>query len=85
MIHKYNTRNLIDYLSDASNAYLYTHFFLINGYQSCEEQEDVQKDKLIQRMRHLMLEAANYLPKQINALFEEIYNSNTVIKLKTKI
>lgn len=31
VLHKYNTRNLIDFLSDASNSYLYTHFFLING------------------------------------------------------
>jgi hypothetical protein len=31
VLHKYNTRNLIEFLSDASFSFLYTHFFLKNG------------------------------------------------------
>lgn len=75
VLHKYNTRNLNEFLSDASNSFLYTHFFLMNGKKSSEEQDDVQKDKFIQSMRHLMKEASNYLPSHINSIFEEIYNS----------
>jgi hypothetical protein len=36
---------------------------------------EVCKEKLIARMRHLMREATNYLPSEINNLFEEIYDS----------
>lgn len=75
VLHKYNTRNLIELISDASYSFLFTHFFLINGKKSAEEQADVDQDKLIQRMRHLMSESSNYLPKEINSLFEEIYKS----------
>lgn len=75
VLHKYNTRNLLEFLSDASNAYLYTHFYLISGQKSTDEQDDVQKEKLLQSMRHLMVEAANYLPSEINSIFEEIHNS----------
>lgn len=75
VLHKYNTRNLIELLSDASYSFLFTHFFLMHGQKSSEEQEDVDREKLIQRMRHLMNEASNYLPSEINALFEDIYQS----------
>lgn len=74
VLHKYNTRNLIELLSDAPYSFLYTHFFIINGKQSCEEQSDVDSDKLLQRMKHLMSEASNYLPKEINTLFHDVYN-----------
>ena len=75
VLHKYNTRNLNEFLSDASNSFLYTHFFLMNGKKSSEEQDDVKKDKFIQSMRHLMKEASSFLPSDINSIFEEIYNS----------
>ena len=75
VLHKYNTRNLIELISDASYSFLFTHFFLMQGKKVSEEQEDVDSDKLIQRMRHLMAEASNYLPKEINSLFEEIHSS----------
>ena len=75
VLHKYNTRNLNEYLSVPSNSFLYTHFFLIYGKKSSEEQEDVQKDKFMQSMRHLMKEASKFLKSNINSLFEEIYIS----------
>lgn len=75
VLHKYNTRNLIEFLSDAANSFLFTHFFLKNGQKAIEEQDDVSREKLVHRMRHLMKEASNYLPAEINSVFEEIYNS----------
>lgn len=76
VLHKYNTRNLIDFLSDASYSFLYTHFFLKEGKKAANEQSDNDVNKLLARMRHLMKESANYLPTEINKIFEEIYSSN---------
>ena len=75
VLHKYNTRNLIDFLSDASYSFLYTHFFLKEGRNAAFEQQDNDVEKLLGRMRHLMKEASNYLPSEINKIFEEIYAS----------
>ncbi len=75
VLHKYNTRNLIDFLSDASYSFLYTHFFLKEGKKAATEQTDNDADKLLARMRHLMKESANYLPTEINKIFEEIHSS----------
>ncbi|CAI2373170.1 unnamed protein product [Moneuplotes crassus] len=75
VLHKYNTRNLIDFLSDASNSFVYTHYFLKEGKNAAYEQSDNDSDKLLSRMRHLMKEASNYLPSEINEIFEEIYAS----------
>lgn len=77
VLHRYNTRNLIEFISDASYAFLYTHFFLKEGRKAVAEQEDVSGEKLTQRMRHLMKESSNYLPSEINSLFEEINNLNS--------
>lgn len=75
VLHKYNTRNLIDFLSDASYSFLYTHFYLKEGKKAALEQSDNDADKLLARMRHLMKEASNYLPTEINKIFEEIHAS----------
>ncbi|CAI2373913.1 unnamed protein product [Moneuplotes crassus] len=75
VLHKYNTRNLIEFLSDASNSFLYTHFFLKDGKKSANEQSDNDAGKLLSRMRHLMKESLNYLPSEINEIFESIYAS----------
>jgi hypothetical protein len=68
VLHKYNTRNLIEFISDASYAFLYIHFFIVNGQTAAEEQDDVSVDKLIQRMEHLQNEASNYLPNEFSFL-----------------
>lgn len=75
VLHKYNTRNLIDFLSDASYSFVYTHFFLKDGKKAATEQSDNDSEKLLSRMRHLMKEASNYLPSEINEIFEGIYTS----------
>jgi hypothetical protein len=75
VLHKYNTRNLIEFLSDASFSLLFTHFFLKNGKQATQEQNEVNGDKLIGRMRHLMKEASGYLPSSLNNYFEGVYSS----------
>jgi len=51
---------------------------LINGQEVSKEQQDVSATKLISSMRYLMKEAANYLPSEINQLFEEIYSSKFI-------
>mmetsp|Transcript_39266 Transcript_39266/g.45038 ORF Transcript_39266/g.45038 Transcript_39266/m.45038 type:complete len:127 (-) Transcript_39266:25-405(-) len=75
VLHKYNTRNLSEFISEIPNAYLYTHFYLKNGKQASENQQDVNSVKLNQSMRRLMKEALKHLPKSIGDLFEEIYSS----------
>lgn len=72
VLHKYNTRNLLELLSDAAYSFLFTHFVLKNGRKAAEEQDDVDIEKLMQRMKHLMTEASNYLPSDINTIFGEI-------------
>ena len=75
VLHKYNTKNMSKFLSDPSFAFLYTHFFLKNGKKATEEQQEVDNEKLISSMRHLMKEAFNFLPEQITSLFEKVYLS----------
>jgi hypothetical protein len=75
VLHKYNTKNMSKFLSDPSFAFLYTHFFLKHGKKATEEQQEVDKEKLIFSMKKLMKEAFNYLPEEITSLFEKVYIS----------
>lgn len=75
VLHKYNTKNMSNFLSDPSFAFLYTHFFLKNGKKATEEQQEVDSEKLTLSMRHLMKEAFNYLPEEITSIFEKVYLS----------
>lgn len=72
---KYTQKNMKLFMHDASNCFLYTHFYLINGRSACYEQTDVDQDNFNDQMRKLMFEAFKNLIPTVKPLYERLYNN----------
>ena len=59
--NRFNTRHLIEFFSDKSNALLFVHYFEQKGERDAKRQTDVEETKLLQEMQNLYDEADKYL------------------------
>lgn len=73
---KYTKKNMVAFMRNAANSFLYTHFYLINGRSAWFEQKDVDQDNFKAQMRSLMLEAFKSLFTSVKPLYENLYQVN---------
>jgi len=64
-LNKFNTRNLLNFFSERSNAYLFIHYFELSGDTDAKSQNDVEYSKLQGEMEALYGEADKYVKLQL--------------------
>ena len=74
---KYTKKNMIVFMNNAANSFLYTHFYLIHGRSAWFEQKDVDQDNFKVQMRNLMFEGFKSLFKSVKPLYENLYQVNS--------
>mmetsp|Transcript_13037 Transcript_13037/g.13026 ORF Transcript_13037/g.13026 Transcript_13037/m.13026 type:complete len:93 (-) Transcript_13037:1-279(-) len=72
LLAKYTKSKMKAFLKDPINSFLYTHFYLINGKNSCYEQDDVDQDNFNTQMKKLLEESSNNLSPQIKSIYSEL-------------
>ena len=71
VLHKYNTKNLGEFMKDASYSLIYSNFYLKYGQTACQEQQDVCPQKFMKRMIYLREHAIRYLPEAVNSILNQ--------------
>ena len=74
---KYTKKNMITFMNNAANSFLYTHFYLIHGRSAWFEQMDVDQNNFKVQMRNLMIEGFKYLFSSVKDLYKNIYHANS--------
>ena len=75
VLNKFNTRNLLNFLSQESNAFLFVHYFEAEGRNNAENQSDVEVDKLFKELQALYDEADKYVEIQLKEFIEQKKNA----------
>lgn len=75
VLNKFNTRNLLNFLSQESNAFLFVHYFEAEGRNNAENQSDVEVDKLFKELQALYDEADKYVKIQLKEFIEQKKNA----------
>mmetsp|Transcript_3946 Transcript_3946/g.3703 ORF Transcript_3946/g.3703 Transcript_3946/m.3703 type:complete len:125 (-) Transcript_3946:35-409(-) len=66
VLNKFNTRNLINFYSEGSFAFLFMHYYENFSEKDAMEQNDVEPDKLKEELQVLYHEANKYSDQQMS-------------------
>lgn len=66
VLNRFNTRNLLNFLSEKSNAHLYIHYFEVYGEEDAKNQNDAEYSKLFKEMEAFYEEADKYVKLQLD-------------------
>ena len=66
VLNKFNTRNLLNFFSQRSNAYLFVHYFEYYADKDAKNQNDVEYVKLLEELQTLYDEADKYVKLQLD-------------------
>ena len=70
VLHKFNTRHLLEFFGQKEFAFLYKFYFEKQGIKDAQQQTDVDTEKLVDELKALYDEASTYVPESDNSFYQ---------------